>query len=109
MLLGELLLFCDDLLVFSFVLIPNNYMYRTRTDEELHNFFHRVTNVPSILEVNRLDLFRYSTELKSEMARRLNYLVPPGLRWITQPIFSSIFDKKIMNYDTEHFKKVKYQ
>ncbi len=81
-------------------------MISTRNDEELADWLRRIDDIPSIVEVNRLDLFRYSTELKSEMARRLNYLVPPGLRWITQPIFSSIFDKKIMNYDTDHFKKV---
>lgn len=51
-------------------------------------------------------LGRYSEELKSEMARRLNYFVPQGLRWITQPIFGYIFDKKILNLDTEHLKQV---
>jgi hypothetical protein len=40
------------------------------------------------------------------MARRLNYFVPQGLRWITQPIFGYIFDKKILNLDTEHLKQV---
>jgi hypothetical protein len=59
-------------------------------------------------EAIRTDFFRYSNELKSEIARRLNYLVPLGLRWITFPMFSSIFEKKILNLDTEHFKKVKY-
>lgn len=28
-------------------------------------------------------------------------------RWITQPIFGYIFDKKILNLDTEHLKQVK--
>lgn len=51
-------------------------------------------------------LYRYSEELKSEMARRLNYFVPQGLRWITQPIFGYIFDQKILNLDTEHLKQV---
>jgi hypothetical protein len=41
------------------------------------------------------------------MARRLNYFVPQGLRWITQPIFGYIFDKKILNLDTEHLKQVR--
>ena len=40
------------------------------------------------------------------MARRLNYFVPQGMRWITQPIFGYIFDKKILNLDTEHLKQV---
>jgi predicted acylesterase/phospholipase RssA len=52
-----------------------------------------------------LEFFRYSTELKSEMARKLNYLVPVGLRWITLPIFSMLFDKKVLNMDTEYFKR----
>ncbi len=53
-----------------------------------------------------LPLNSYSEELKSEMARRLNYFVPQGMRWITQPIFGYIFDKKILNLDTEHLKQV---
>lgn len=55
----------------------------------------------------RCNTNRYSEELKSEMARRLNYFVPQGLRWITQPIFGYIFDKKILNLDTEHLKQVR--
>lgn len=45
----------------------------------------------------------------SSVFDRLNYLVPQGLRFITSPIFSSIFDKKILNLDTEHFKKALMQ
>jgi len=29
-----------------------------------------------------------------------------GLRWITNPLFSYVFDKKILNLDTEHLKEV---
>ena len=77
----------------------------------------------------RLDFFRYSTELKSEFgiadnypvtvpddsmvmlcgvstARRIQYFIPYGLRWLTSPIFSMLFDKKLLNLDTEHFKEV---
>ena len=38
------------------------------------------------------------------MARKYNYFVPQGLRWITFPLFSYIFDKKVLNLDTEHLK-----
>eukprot|EP01032_Pedospumella_encystans_P008825 gene8825-10437_t len=80
----------------------------TREEEDFQNIFNAedasngVINFP---EGFRTDFFRYSEELKSEMARRLNYFVPQGLRWITQPIFGYIFDKKILNLDTEHLKQ----
>jgi hypothetical protein len=54
----------------------------------------------------RMDFFRFSDELQSEMAKKVQYLIPQGLRWLTGPILSSIFDKKLLNLDTEHFKGV---
>lgn len=54
----------------------------------------------------RTDFFRISDEVKSEMGRRLNYFMPQGLRWLSSPIFSFLFDKKLLNLDTDHFKKV---
>ncbi len=54
----------------------------------------------------RMDFFRFSDELQSEMAKKLQYLIPQGLRWFTGPILSSVFDKKLLNLDTEHFKGV---
>lgn len=76
----------------------------TRTDLELAELFNDGEEPPDSI---RTDFFRFSNELKSEIARRLNYLVPQGLRWLTFPIFTSIFEKKILNLDTEHFKKVR--
>jgi predicted acylesterase/phospholipase RssA len=78
----------------------------TKNDQELQEVILSTDgkNLPSGL---RTDFFRFSEELKSEMARKLNYLVPQGLRWITHPIFASLFDRKILNLDTEHFKKVR--
>ena len=54
----------------------------------------------------RMDFFRFSDELQSEMGKRLQYLIPQGMRWFTAPILASIFDRKILNLDTEHFKAV---
>jgi hypothetical protein len=71
----------------------------------IFHFTHQLFTPPLHLY---LHLYRYSEELKSEMARRLNYFVPQGLRWITQPIFGYIFDKKILNLDTEHLKQVRW-
>lgn len=76
-----------------------------RTEQELSDLID-TTEGGTATDRLRTDFFRYSEELKSEVARRLNYLVPQGLRWLTFPLFSSIFDKKILNLDTEHFKKV---
>lgn len=79
----------------------------SRTEQELSDLID-TTEGGTATDRLRIDFFRYSEELKSEVARRLNYLVPQGLRWLTFPIFSSIFDKKILNLDTEHFKKVRF-
>lgn len=77
---------------------------RTKTDAELQALMESAKGdkLPTGL---RTDFFRMSDELKSEMARKINYLVPQGLRWLTSPILSSLFDKKLLNLDTEHFKK----
>lgn len=84
------------------------YFCRTRTDSELQDLL-RGNEEHKPPEAIRMDFFRYSEELKSEIARRLHYLVPQGIRWITFPLFSSIFDSKILNLDTEHFKKALVQ
>eukprot|EP00981_Chlorochromonas_danica_P005504 scaffold1116_cov180-Ochromonas_danica.AAC.4 len=81
----------------------------TRTDQELVELFGEPDEEMRPPDNIRTDFFRYSHEFKSEIARRLNYLVPQGLRWLTFPIFSSIFEKKILNLDTEHFKKAMMQ
>ena len=41
-------------------------------------------------------------------ARKIQYFIPYGLRWLTSPIFSMLFDKKLLNLDTEHFKDVRH-
>lgn len=81
------------------------FLNSTRTEQELSDLID-TTEGHTAVDRLRTDFFRYSEELKSEIARKLNYLVPQGMRFITFPIFSSIFDKKILNLDTEHFKKV---
>lgn len=77
----------------------------TRTDSELVDLFdHTDENVvPNGIS---LEFFRYSNELQNETARKLNYLVPVSLRWITHPLLALIFDKKLLSMDTEHFKTV---
>ena len=79
--------------------------FRTKTDQELRDLYDSTegNRLPAAL---RTDFFRYSHELRSEMARRINFLLPEGLRWVFHPLLSSLFDKKILNLDTEHFKKV---
>lgn len=80
-------------------------MHRTKTEEELVELF-RDRDDMVVPDGIRTDFFRISYELKSEVARRLNYLVPQVFRPVSSAILSSIFDKKILNLDTEHFKKV---
>ena len=106
--------------------VPAVFHASTRTDEEVREQILGIGNpLPKSI---RLDFFRYSTELKSEFgiadtlfsimrswscllcgaptARRIQYFIPYGLRWLTSPIFSMLFDKKLLNLDTEHFKEV---
>mmetsp|Transcript_795 Transcript_795/g.1203 ORF Transcript_795/g.1203 Transcript_795/m.1203 type:complete len:869 (-) Transcript_795:244-2850(-) len=82
----------------------------THTDDELRKFFNldednRERKDVELPDGVRTDFFRYSEELKSELARKLNYFVPQGLRWLTLPVFSSVFDRKLLNLDTEHLKR----
>ncbi len=86
-------------------LIPYVCFGRTKTEQELHELFRERDDLV-VPEGIRTDFFRISYELKSEVARRLNYLVPQIFRPVSSAILSSIFDKKILNLDTEHFKKV---
>jgi predicted acylesterase/phospholipase RssA len=78
----------------------------TKTDFELRALYDSVKSDDDLPVGLRTDFFRISMELQSEFARRVLYLLPTGIRWIFHPILCSIFDKKILNLDTEHFKKV---
>jgi TAG lipase/steryl ester hydrolase/phospholipase A2/LPA acyltransferase len=75
----------------------------TRTDEEFKEILGGERSLPDDFH---LDFFRFSNEIKSKIGRKMQYLVPQGLRWLTSPIFTMLFDKKILNLDTEHFKNV---
>jgi TAG lipase/steryl ester hydrolase/phospholipase A2/LPA acyltransferase len=77
----------------------------TKTDQELRDLYDSVKSHDDLPTGLRTDFFRFSSDLKSEAARRINYLFPQGLRWIVHPFLASLFDKKILNLDTEHFKK----
>eukprot|EP01038_Epipyxis_sp_PR26KG_P015029 gene15029-20222_t len=77
----------------------------TRTDDEFRSMFLDTPEAEILRKEIPLNFFEFSDELKSDVAKQLQYLVPQGLRWITGPIFTSIFDKKILNMSTEHFKK----
>lgn len=75
----------------------------TRTEAELAEFINDPVGAASKI---RMDFFLFSDVLNSEVAKKLQYLVPQSLRWLSQPLLSSIFDKKILNLDTDHFKSV---
>lgn len=53
----------------------------------------------------RLDYFRHGTHLDSKIARKLESLLPQSWRHIGNRILSLIFDGKIFNLDTEHFRR----
>jgi hypothetical protein len=44
--------------------------------------------------------------LRSRVANVINSLVPRSLHWITSPVLALLFDRKILNCDTEHIKQV---
>lgn len=77
----------------------------TRTDEEYRDFFCAADglNFPPGF---RLDFFRYHEEPQTKIAKKLHYIVPNSLRWLSMPILSFFFEKKILSLDTEHLKEV---
>jgi TAG lipase/steryl ester hydrolase/phospholipase A2/LPA acyltransferase len=77
----------------------------TRTDEEFHATYTdpKYKNMLPGFETN---FFRYSDRFHSKLATKLQYMVPQQIRWLTQPILSALFDKKVLNLDTTHFKEI---
>lgn len=53
-----------------------------------------------------LAFFKYSNRINSETGRWIQYHTPRSLRWVVDPLLSMIFDKKIINLDSEYFKSV---
>lgn len=74
----------------------------TRTDEE----FAETLNDDQKLLAYRYLFFKTSTEIQSKTGKWILYHSPKWLHCILNPLFSLIFDKKIVNLDTEYFKKV---
>eukprot|EP01035_Chromulina_nebulosa_P019747 gene19747-25679_t len=74
----------------------------TRTDEEFLSLLDSDSNLLQF----RYQFFKYSTEVKSPTGKWILYYTPKIFKPLFQPILSLIFDKKIINLDTEHFKKV---
>lgn len=77
-------------------------MIGTRTDDGLDEIFHPEYGHTKF----RRDFFRYSNIPTSNIAKKLQTLIPENLRWIGDILLSFIFDGKIVNLDTEHFKRV---
>ncbi len=77
---------------------------RTHTDEELADFLSAVDDgSPAKL---RIDFFKFSNKLKSKMANQIQFLLPTWIHWLSGPILSSVFDKKLLNLDSEHLQGV---
>ena len=77
-------------------------MIGTKTDEGLDETFNPEFGHTKF----RRDFFRYSSVPNSTIAKKLQKFVPLNLRWIADTILCFIFDGKIVNLDTEHFKRV---
>ena len=77
-------------------------MIGTKTDEGLDEAFHPEFGHTKF----RRDFFRYSSVPTSSIAKKLQKLIPENLRWIGDILLCFIFDGKIVNLDTEHFKRV---
>jgi hypothetical protein len=75
-----------------------------RTDEEINHIWMN-PNIENQLTMRR-DYFRFSTELKSRVARQIQSIIPQALRFLFDPWLSMIFEGKLLNIDTEHFKRV---
>ena len=72
---------------------------RTRTNEELDNFFI-YGELPF-----RVDFLRPDTKISSPVGRKLQEWTPRRLRFLVNPILSLVFDKKLVNIDRAHFKE----
>lgn len=75
----------------------------TRTDEELSEILGNKSTPESRLSFKR-NFFTFSTVIKSETGRLIQQYTPKLLRPIVDPILTVIFDKKVLNLDTEAFK-----
>lgn len=72
----------------------------TRNDSELEEIFSY-----GDLSNFRLDYFRHGMHLDSKIAKKLESLLPDSWRLVGNRILSIIFDGKIFNLDTEHFRR----
>lgn len=76
-------------------------MIGVKTDEELQSIF--AESGPLLFDS---EFFRLSTKLQSPMANRIQKLIPSSYHWLSARLLAFIFDGKLFNLDTEHFKRV---
>ena len=76
-----------------------------RTDEEIADIWLN-PNIERQLQMRR-DYFKISTQLKSRVGRQIQSIIPQALRFLFDPLLSMIFEGKLINLDTEHFKRVR--
>lgn len=74
----------------------------TRTDSELEEVFY----MPDGKLTYRTDFFKHSTTLTSSIGKKIQQLLPQSLYTFGSWLLSVIFDGKIFNLDSKHFKRV---
>jgi TAG lipase/steryl ester hydrolase/phospholipase A2/LPA acyltransferase len=74
----------------------------TRTDSELEEVFY----MPDGKLTYRTDFFKHSTTLTSSIGKKIQQLLPQSLYTFGSWLLSVIFDGKMFNLDSKHFKRV---
>jgi TAG lipase/steryl ester hydrolase/phospholipase A2/LPA acyltransferase len=81
----------------------------TRNDDELRGILCDSNECTAESLSFRRDYFQQKTDVDSPAGRQVQRLLPTWVRRFADPWLSLVFDNKIVNLDTEHFKSVVYE
>ena len=81
----------------------------TRNDEELRNILCGSDDCKAGTLSFRRDFFMPRADVDSPTGKQLQRLLPLWLRKYLDPLLGLLFDNKVVNLDTEHFKQVVYE
>ena len=85
------------------------YTPGTRNDEELRTILCTNEECKAGILSFRRDFFLQKTEVDSPTGRQIQRLLPLWLRTLLDPLLGLLFDNKVVNLDTEHFKACVYE
>lgn len=75
------------------------------TDDELQELMGKDADVSAHIGRMKRDFFVMSNKIKSPTGRLIQHYTPEFLRPLVNPVLSFLFDRKLLNLDTEAFKK----